>query len=156
MSNGLYLEADVAERYSFAYINQQARAEVATGMYNIGPGEDQCSFRDVIRPLRLYFYSLARCEQTGALEAIERCESIGEWKDLLLELCLQTDVEPPMPEPVDPPMPDPVDPPMPDPVDPPMPDPVDPPMPEPVPSDDCVLDDLPQSCRDLFMTDTCS
>ena len=40
MSNGLYLEADVAERYSFAYINQQARAEVATGMYNIGPGED--------------------------------------------------------------------------------------------------------------------
>ena len=45
---------------------------------------------------------------------------------------------------------------MPDPVDPPMPDPVDPPMPEPVPSDDCVLDDLPQSCRDFFMTDTCS
>ena len=148
MSNGLYLESIFAERYSFAYINQQARAEVSTGMYNIGPGEDQCSIRDVIRPLRFYFYSLARCEQTGALEAVERCETIRDWKDLQLEPCLRTDDEPLMPDPVDPPMPDPVDLP--------MPDPVDPPMPEPVPSDDCVLDDLPQSCRDFFMTDTCS
>ena len=53
-------------------------------------------------------------------------------------------------------MPDPVDPPMPDPVDPPMPDPVDPPLPEPVPSDDCVLDDLPLSCKVLYPSDTCS
>ena len=61
-TTALSLEAGETNRFSFEYVDELAREEIETGKFNIGIREDQCEFREVIRPLRYYFYKRLRCE----------------------------------------------------------------------------------------------
>ena len=61
-TSALNLEAGEINRYSFEYIDQLAIEEIETGKFNIGSREDQCWLREVLRPLRYYYYKKLRCE----------------------------------------------------------------------------------------------